>query len=235
MLEVTQIDVYYGEVPALQKVTLRVLNGESVAVIGANGAGKSTVLKTVSGLLRPQRGSVRFDDRELSTLPPYEIAALGIAHVPEGRRVFPELTVRENLEMGAYLAAAKKKRSETLAWVLEIFPVLGERSKQLGGTLSGGEQQMLAIARGLMLRPRLLMLDEPSLGLAPIMAENTFEKIDEIHRDGISILLVEQNVVRALALAQRGYVLGNGQIVLQGTAAELLENEQVKDAYLGIG
>jgi branched-chain amino acid transport system ATP-binding protein len=234
MLEVAQINVYYGEVPALRGVTLRVLNGESVAVIGANGAGKSTVLKTVSGLLRPRQGSLRFDDRELSTLPPYEIAALGIAHVPEGRRVFPELTVRENLEMGAYLAAAKKKRPETLAWVLEIFPVLGERSKQLGGTLSGGEQQMLAIARGLMLRPRLLMLDEPSLGLAPIMAENTFEKIDEIHREGISILLVEQNVVRALALAQRGYVLGNGQIVLQGAAAELLENEQVKDAYLGL-
>ena len=234
MLEVTQIDVYYGEVPALREVTLRVLNGESVAVIGANGAGKSTVLKTVSGLLRPRRGSLRFDDRELSTLPPYEIAALGIAHVPEGRRVFPELTVQENLEMGAYLPAAKKKRPQTLAWVLEIFPVLGERSKQLGGTLSGGEQQMLAIARGLMLRPRLLMLDEPSLGLAPIMAENTFEKIDEIHREGISTLLVEQNVVRALALAQRGYVLGNGQIVLQGTAAELLENEQVKDAYLGL-
>ncbi len=234
MLEVTQIDVYYGEVPALRGVTLRVLNGESVAVIGANGAGKSTVLKTVSGLLRPRRGSLRLDDRELSTLPPYEIAALGIAHVPEGRRVFPELTVQENLEMGAYLPAAKKKRPQTLAWVLEIFPVLGERSKQLGGTLSGGEQQMLAIARGLMLRPRLLMLDEPSLGLAPIMAENTFEKIDEIHREGISTLLVEQNVVRALALAQRGYVLGNGQIVLQGTAAELLENEQVKDAYLGL-
>jgi branched-chain amino acid transport system ATP-binding protein len=234
MLEVTQIDVYYGEVPALQKVTLQVLNGESVAVIGANGAGKSTVLKTVSGLLRPRRGSLRFDDHELSTLPPYEIAALGIAHVPEGRRVFPELTVQENLEMGAYLPAAKKKRPQTLAWVLEIFPVLGERSRQLGGTLSGGEQQMLAIARGLMLRPRLLMLDEPSLGLAPIMAENTFEKIDEIHREGISTLLVEQNVVRALALAQRGYVLGNGQIVLQGTAAELLENEQVKDAYLGL-
>jgi branched-chain amino acid transport system ATP-binding protein len=234
MLEVRQIDVYYGEVPALQKVTLQVLNGESVAVIGANGAGKSTVLKTVSGLLRPRRGSLRFDDRELSTLPPYEIAALGIAHVPEGRRVFPELTVQENLEMGAYLPAAKKKRPQTLAWVLEIFPVLGERSRQLGGTLSGGEQQMLAIARGLMLRPRLLMLDEPSLGLAPIMAENTFEKIDEIHREGISTLLVEQNVVRALALAQRGYVLGNGQIVLQGTAAELLENEQVKDAYLGL-
>ena len=234
MLEIAEIDVYYGEVPALRGVTLRVLHGESVTVIGANGAGKSTVLKTVSGLLRPQQGSLRFDDRELHTLPPYEIAALGIAHVPEGRRVFPELTVRENLEMGAYLAEAKKKRSETLAWVLEIFPVLGERSRQLGGTLSGGEQQMLAIARGLMLRPRLLMLDEPSLGLAPIMAENTFEKIDEIHREGISILLVEQNVVRALALAQRGYVLGNGQIVLQGTAAELLENEQVKDAYLGL-
>jgi branched-chain amino acid transport system ATP-binding protein len=191
-------------------------------------------LKTISGLLRPRRGSIRFDDHELSTLPPYEIAGLGISHIPEGRRVFPELTVQENLEMGAYLPAAKRKRQATISWVLEVFPVLGERSEQLGGTLSGGEQQMLAIARGLMLRPRLLMLDEPSLGLAPIMAEITFEKIDEIHREGISILLVEQNVVRALTLAQRGYVLGNGQIVLQGTAAELLENEQVKDAYLGL-
>jgi branched-chain amino acid transport system ATP-binding protein len=234
MLEVAQIDVYYGEVQALKKVSLQVLDGESVTVIGANGAGKSTLLKTVSGLLRPLVGVIRFDGHELGPLPPYEIAALGIAHVPEGRRVFPELSVLENLEMGAFLPAAKKKRPETLAWVFEIFPILQERSKQIGGTLSGGEQQMLAIARGLMLRPRLLMLDEPSLGLAPIVAETTFEKIDEIHREGISILLVEQNVIRALTLVQRGYVLGNGQIVLQGTAAELLENEQVKDAYLGL-
>jgi len=234
MLEVKQIDVYYGEFQALMKVTVQVMDGESVTIIGANGAGKSTTLKTISGLLRPREGSIRFDGHELGQLPPYEIAALGIAHIPEGRRVFPELTVLENLEMGAYLPSAKKKRQETLAWVLEIFPILRERSKQMGGTLSGGEQQMLAIARGLMLRPRLLMLDEPSLGLAPIMAENTFEKIDEIHREGISILLVEQNVMRALTLVQRGYVLGNGQIVLQGTANDLLENEQVKDAYLGI-
>jgi len=234
MLEVKQIDVYYGEFQALMKVTVQVMDGESVTIIGANGAGKSTTLKTISGLLRPREGSIRFDGHELGQLPPYEIAALGIAHIPEGRRVFPELTVLENLEMGAYLPSAKKKRQETLAWVLEIFPILRERSKQMGGTLSGGEQQMLAIARGLMLRPRLLMLDEPSLGLAPIMAENTFEKIDEIHREGISILLVEQNVMRALTLVQRGYVLGNGQIVLQGTANDLLENEQVKDAYLGL-
>ncbi len=234
MLEVTTIDVYYGEVQALKKVSLQVLDGESVTVIGANGAGKSTLLKTISGLLRPQEGSVRFDGHELNTIPPYEVAALGIAHIPEGRRVFPELTVLENLEMGAYLPEAKKRRKETLDWVFEIFPILKERSKQIGGTLSGGEQQMLAIARGLMLRPRLLMLDEPSLGLAPIMAETTFEKIDEIHREGISILLVEQNVMRALTLVQRGYILGNGQIVLQGTARELLENEQVKDAYLGL-
>jgi branched-chain amino acid transport system ATP-binding protein len=203
-------------------------------VIGANGAGKSTILRTVSGLLRPKEGSIRFDGHELGPLPPYEIAALGVAHVPEGRRVFPELTVLENLEMGAYLPAAKKKRQETLTWVFEIFPILQERSTQIGGTLSGGEQQMLAIARGLMLRPRLLMLDEPSLGLAPIVAETTFEKIDEIHREGISILLVEQNVMRALSLVQRGYILGNGQMVLQGAATELLENEQVKDAYLGL-
>jgi len=159
---------------------------------------------------------------------------LGIAHIPEGRRVFPELTVLENLEMGAYLPSAKSKRRETLNWVFEFFPILKERAKQFGGTLSGGEQQMLAIGRGLMLRPRLLMLDEPSLGLAPIMAETTFEKIDEIHREGISIFLVEQNVVRALTLVQRGYILGNGRIVLQGTSRELMENEQVKDAYLGL-
>lgn len=234
MLELKQIDVYYGEFQALMKVAVQVMDGESVTIIGANGAGKSTTLKTISGLLRPREGSIHFDGHELSSLPPYEIAALGIAHIPEGRRVFPELTVLENLEMGAYLPSAKKKRQETLAWVLEIFPILRERSKQMGGTLSGGEQQMLAIARGLMLRPRLLMLDEPSLGLAPIMAENTFEKIDEIHREGISILLVEQNVMRALTLVQRGYILGNGQIVLQGTATDLLENEQVKDAYLGL-
>jgi branched-chain amino acid transport system ATP-binding protein len=234
MLEITTIDVYYGEVQALRNVSVQVLSGESVTVIGANGAGKSTLLKTVSGLLRPREGSLRLDGHDLRKIPPYEIAALGIAHVPEGRRVFAELSVRENLEMGAYLREAKKKRPETMSWVFEIFPILKERAGQLGGTLSGGEQQMLAIARGLMLRPRLLMLDEPSLGLAPIMAETTFEKIDEIHREGISILLVEQNVMRALTLVQRGYILGNGQIVLQGTAQELLENDQVKDAYLGL-
>jgi branched-chain amino acid transport system ATP-binding protein len=234
MLDISQIAVYYGEVQALKNVSLQVLDGESVTVIGANGAGKSTLLKTISGLLRPREGSIRLDGHDLRAIPPYEIAALGIAHVPEGRRVFAELSVRENLEMGAYLREAKKKRPETMSWVFEIFPILKERSGQLGGTLSGGEQQMLAIARGLMLRPRLLMLDEPSLGLAPIMAETTFEKIDEIHREGISILLVEQNVMRALTLVQRGYILGNGQIVLQGTAKELLENDQVKDAYLGL-
>ena len=235
MLEVSGINVYYVEVPALRDVTLQVGNGESVTVIGANGAGKSTILKTISGLLRPRAGAIRFNDRDLAALAPFEIAALGIAHVPEGRRIFPELTVQENLEMGSYLPAAKQRRSESMNWVMEIFPRLRERAHQLGGTLSGGEQQMLAIGRGLMLRPQLLMLDEPSLGLAPIMAENTFEKIDEIHRQGISILLVEQNVVRALDLVQRGYVLGNGQIVLQGTAAELKANEQVQDAYLGLG
>ncbi len=234
MLEVRQIDVYYGEVPALKGVSLEVLDGESITVIGANGAGKSTILKTISGLLRPKSGSVRFAGQELNHLPPYDITALGIAHIPEGRRVFPELTVLENLELGAYLPEAKSKRRESLTRVFEIFPILQERAKQMGGTLSGGEQQMLAIARGLMLRPRLLMLDEPSLGLAPIMAETTFEKIDEIHKQGISILLVEQNVVRALTLVQRGYILGNGQMVLQGSAAELMANEQVKDAYLGI-
>ena len=234
MLEVSAIDVYHGEVQALNQVSLQVQDGESITVIGANGAGKSTILRSISGLLRPRSGSIRFDGHELAVLPPYEVTALGIAHIPEGRRVFPELTVLENLEMGAYLSSAKSKRHETLDWVFEFFPILKERAKQFGGTLSGGEQQMLAIGRGLMLRPRLLMLDEPSLGLAPIMAETTFEKIDEIHREGISIFLVEQNVVRALTLVQRGYILGNGRIVLQGTSRELMENEQVKDAYLGL-
>jgi branched-chain amino acid transport system ATP-binding protein len=211
-----------------------VAEGESVAVIGANGAGKSTLLRVISGLLRPRRGAIVFEGARLEELPPYEIAALGIAHVPEGRRVLPEMTVEENLELGAYLPRPKASRRRTLAWVYEIFPRLAERRRQRAGTLSGGEQQMLAIGRGLMLRPRLLMLDEPSLGLAPLVAEVTFEKIAEIRREGIGILLVEQNVQRALGLADRGYVLEGGQVVLQGPSGALLENPHVKVAYLGL-
>jgi branched-chain amino acid transport system ATP-binding protein len=208
--------------------------GESVSVLGANGAGKSTLLRTISGLQRPRQGSVSLDDRRLDQLAPYDIAALGVAHVPEGRRVLPDMTVEENLELGAYLPEPRRRRAETLAWVYEVFPRLKERRRQRAGTLSGGEQQMLAVGRGLMLRPRLLMLDEPSLGLAPVIVDVTFEKIAEVRRQGIAILLVEQNVQRALGLTDRGYVLEQGKVVLQGTSAELLENPHVKVAYLGL-
>ncbi len=234
MLEVRELEAAYGEVPALRAVGLAVAEGESVAVIGANGAGKSTLLRVISGLLRPRRGAIVFEGARLDELPPYKIAALGIAHVPEGRRVLPEMTVEENLELGAYLSRPKASRRRTLAWVYEIFPRLAERRRQRAGTLSGGEQQMLAIGRGLMLRPRLLMLDEPSLGLAPLVAEVTFEKIAEIRKQGIGILLVEQNVQRALGLADRGYVLEGGQVVLQGPSTALLEDPHVKVAYLGL-
>ncbi|HTU00584.1 MAG TPA: ABC transporter ATP-binding protein, partial [Candidatus Sulfotelmatobacter sp.] len=214
MLEVRDIDVAYGEVPALREVTLAVNEAESVAVLGANGAGKSTLLRTISGLLRPRRGAVTLDGARLDQLPAYEIAALGIAHVPEGRRVLPDMTVEENLELGAYLPRPKARRQETLAWIYQIFPRLAERRRQRAGTLSGGEQQMLAVGRGLMLRPRILMLDEPSLGLAPIMVDATFEKIAEVRREGIALLLIEQNVQRALTLVDRGYVLEQGRVVL---------------------
>jgi len=234
VLEVRDLDVAHGEVMALRRVVLAVAEGESVAVIGANGAGKSTLLRTISGLLRPRGGAIAFDGVRVDHLPPYDVAALGIAHVPEGRRVLPEMTVEENLELGAFLPRPKARRKETLAWVYEVFPRLAERRRQQAGTLSGGEQQMLAIGRGLMLRPRLLMLDEPSLGLAPLIVEATFEKIAEIRKEGIGILLVEQNVQRALGLADRGYVLEGGQVVLQGPSQTLLENPHVKVAYLGL-
>ena len=234
MLEVRDIDVAYGEVPALREVTLAVNEAESVAVLGANGAGKSTLLRTISGLLRPRRGAVTLDGARLDQLPAYEIAALGIAHVPEGRRVLPDMTVEENLELGAYLPRPKARRQETLAWIYQIFPRLAERRRQRAGTLSGGEQQMLAVGRGLMLRPRILMLDEPSLGLAPIMVDATFEKIAEVRREGIALLLIEQNVQRALTLVDRGYVLEQGRVVLQGTSKELMDNPHVKVAYLGL-
>lgn len=234
MLEVHSLEAAYGEEVALRGVALAVGEGEGVAVIGANGAGKSTLLRAISGLLRPRRGAIVFEGTRLDRLPAHEVAALGIAHVPEGRRVLPEMTVEENLELGAYLPRPRARRRETLAWVYDIFPRLFERRRQQAGTLSGGEQQMLAIGRGLMLRPRLLMLDEPSLGLAPTIAEVVFEKLVEIRREGIGVLLVEQNVQRALSLADRGYVLEGGQVVLQGPSQALLENPHVKVAYLGL-
>ncbi len=234
MLEIKGVDAAYGEVTILRDVNVRLDQGESVAVIGATGAGKSTMLRVISGLLRPRRGSVLFDGKSIDHLAPYDIAALGIAHVPEGRRVLPDMTVQENLELGAYLKAPKARRSESLAWIYRIFPRLAERRFQRAGTLSGGEQQMLAVGRGLMLRPRLLMLDEPSLGLAPLVVDATFEKIAEVRKEGIAILLVEQNVQRALALAERGYVLEGGRVVLEGPSQTLLENPHVKVAYLGL-
>ncbi len=234
MLEVQDLDTAYGEVTVLRGVSLTVAKGETVSVIGANGAGKSTLLRAISGLLRPRRGAILVDGRRIDSLQPYEIAALGIAHVPEGRRVLPEMTVEENLELGAYLPGPKAQRRQSLAWIYTIFPRLADRRRQRAGTLSGGEQQMLAVGRGLMLRPRLLMLDEPSLGLAPLVVDATFQKIAEVRSEGIGILLVEQNVQRALGLADRGYVLEGGQVVLQGPSQQILENPHVKVAYLGL-
>ncbi|HXZ43946.1 MAG TPA: ABC transporter ATP-binding protein [archaeon] len=234
MLEIRDLDAAYSEVTVLRGINVTLAQGESVAVIGANGAGKSTMLRVISGLLRPQRGAVLFDGSRVDHLAPYDIAALGIAHVPEGRRVLPDMTVEENLELGAYLPRPKARRRESLAWVYQIFPRLAERRYQRAGTLSGGEQQMLAVGRGLMLRPRLLMLDEPSLGLAPLVVATTFEKIAEVRKEGIAILLVEQNVQRALTLTDRGYVLEGGRVVLQGPSQTLLENPHVKVAYLGL-
>jgi len=234
MLELHGVSAAYGSVPALSDVSITIGAGEAVGLLGANGAGKSTTLRAISGLVRLTTGAITFDGADLATRPPHRIPELGIAHVPEGRQVFPEMTVQENLEIGAYVPKAKAERVRTMELVYGIFPRLADRRKQLAGTMSGGEQQMLAVGRGLMLKPRLLMLDEPSLGLAPVMTDVTFEKIGEIHKMGTAILLVEQNVSRALALVQRAYVLESGRVTLQGTSAELAGNREVQAAYLGI-
>jgi branched-chain amino acid transport system ATP-binding protein len=234
MLKLSGVSAFYGSVPAVQEIDIAVGEGEAVGLLGANGAGKSTTLRAISGLVRPSAGTVVFLDRNITALPAHRIAALGIAHVPEGRQVFPELTVKENLEIGAYIPSAKAERSRALDFVFGIFPVLAERRKQLAGTMSGGEQQMLAVGRGLMLKPRLIMLDEPSLGLAPVVTDATFEKIREIHAMGMAILLVEQNVSRALSLVQRAYVLESGRVIMHGTSAELMNNKKVQTAYLGL-
>lgn len=234
MLALAEVSARYGSVPAVSAVSIEIGEGEAVGLLGANGAGKTTTLRTISGLVRPTSGTITFLGKNIGALPPYKIAELGIAHVPEGRQVFPELTVKENLEIGAYIPRAKAERSRTLDLVFSIFPVLAERRKQLAGTMSGGEQQMLAVGRGLMLKPRLLMLDEPSLGLAPVMADVTFQKIQEIHAMGTAILLVEQNVSRALSLVQRAYVLESGKVLMRGTSTELANNREVRAAYLGL-
>jgi branched-chain amino acid transport system ATP-binding protein len=234
VLALSGVSASYGSVPAIGDVSIEIGEGEAVGLLGANGAGKSTTLRAISGLVRLTSGAISFLGTNIASLPPYKVAALGIAHVPEGRQVFPEMTVQENLEIGAYVPRARAERSRMLDLVFSIFPVLAERRKQLAGTMSGGEQQMLAVGRGLMLKPRLLMLDEPSLGLAPVMTDITFQKIQEIHAMGTAILLVEQNVSRALTLVQRAYVLESGKVIMHGTSAELANNKQVQAAYLGI-
>ena len=234
LLEVRDISASYGAVHAVQDVSLALEAGEAVTVVGANGAGKSTTLKAISGLVKLGSGAIRFEGQDLVGRPAYHGAELGIAHVPEGRRVFPDLSVRENLNLGAYLARAKRERAESLERVFALFPILGERANQRAGTLSGGEQQMLAIGRGLMLRPKLIMLDEPSLGLAPIMVEAAYRGIEAIHQQGVAVLLVEQNLQLALNFADRGYVLESGRVVLEGPARELLENPRIKASYLGM-
>ena len=233
MLQVENLNVYYGAIHALKGISFHLEKGEIVALIGGNGAGKSTTLSTISGLLRPKIGKISFLDEDITVVPPQNIVRRGIVQVPEGRRIFPKLTVQENLEMGAYIYEDKPQIQADIEAVMDRFPRLRERRKQFGGTLSGGEQQMLAIARGLMARPNLLLLDEPSMGLSPILVEQIFEIIREINTQGTSILLVEQNAQMALSIADRGYVLETGRITLEGDAQELLENPLVIEAYLG--
>ena len=232
LLEVKDIHVYYGAIHAIKGVSFEVNEGEIVTLIGANGAGKSTTLHTVSGLLRPKSGDILFEGQSLLKTPPHVIVRNGLAHCPEGRRVFAGLSVEENLQMGAYTRPANEE-ADTLALVYDSFPRLKERRRQSAGTLSGGEQQMLAMGRAMMSKPKLLMLDEPSMGLAPILVQQIFDMIEEMHRQGITILLNEQNASMALSIADRGYVLETGKVVLTGKASDLLNDEAVKNAYLG--
>jgi branched-chain amino acid transport system ATP-binding protein len=234
MLIVNNIDVYYGDLHVLWDVSFEVKEGEIIVLIGANGAGKSTTIKTISSLLTPAKGSIEFKGVRIDEKEPFEIIQHGIVHVPEGRRLFTEMSVEENLIMGSLYGDAKAKRFETLKHVYQLFPRLEERKKQMTGTLSGGEQQMAAIGRGLMSLPKIMMFDEPSLGLAPILVSEIFQMIKKIKEEGVTILLVEQNVTQTLAMCDRAYVLENGRIVLEGTGAELLADDQIKEAFLGI-
>ncbi len=234
MLRVSGLQTFYGDLQALHDVTLEVREGEIVSVIGSNGAGKTTTLMTISGVLRPRRGQIEFDGRRIDGLKPAEIVEAGLGLVPEGRQLFPSMTVEENLAMGACTRRARGSRPETLERVYRLFPRLRERHHQIAGTLSGGEQQMVAIGRGLMSCPKLLMLDEPSLGLSPMLVTAIFNIVQEINRGGATILLVEQNVFRALKLSRRGYILENGQIVAEGPSQQLLRDPQVRTAYLGL-
>jgi branched-chain amino acid transport system ATP-binding protein len=234
LLRLDRVEAAYGDVVAVSEVSLEVRSGETVALIGANGAGKTTTLRAISGLLPVRRGAIEFAGERVDGLASADVVARGIAHVPEGRQLFPSMTVLENLDLGARTTAARGRRRSTLEWVLELFPRLGERRRQVAGTLSGGEQQMCAIGRGLMACPKLLMLDEPSLGLAPVVVSAIFENLARINARGTAILLVEQNVLRSLELCDRGYVLENGRITLGGPGPDLLLSPHVKHAYLGL-
>jgi len=234
LLELRGVDVAYGDLPALRGVSLVIEAGEILSVVGANGAGKTTMLRTISGLLRPRAGQILLEGVRLDRLACHAVVERGVVQVPEGRKIFPSLTVMENLELGSYTSRARAERRRSLERVCALFPILGERRRQTAGTLSGGQQQMLAIGRALMALPRLLMLDEPSLGLAPVVVLEIFRIIAEINRAGTTILLVEQNTRQALALAQRGYVLENGRVVLVGRGRDLLDDEHVRRAYLGL-
>jgi branched-chain amino acid transport system ATP-binding protein len=234
VFEVKGIDVFYGDAQALYGLSLQVREGEVVTLVGANGAGKTTTLRAISGLCPVARGDIVFEGRSLLGEPAHRRAELGIALVPEGRDLWPQLTVRENLELGAYGKAARRHLSGSLERVYELFPVVKERSRQVAGSMSGGEQQMVAIARALMTRPRLLMFDEPSLGLAPVVVAQVFDTIQRLHAEGLTILLVEQNLKKALEMADRGYVVETGSISIQGTAADLLADPTIRSAYLGV-
>jgi branched-chain amino acid transport system ATP-binding protein len=233
MLELRDVHTYYGQIHALKGITFSVNKGEIVTLIGGNGAGKTTTLRTISNLKTLKRGEVVFKGQKLNTIPPHEIVKLGMAHVPEGRRIFPRLTVRENLELGGFILTNRDLIEQRMQRGFELFPRLKEREKQLGGTLSGGEQQMLAVARALMQDPEIILLDEPSMGLSPIFVETIFQIIKELNQQGKTILLVEQNALMALGVAHRGYVLQTGEIVLQGSGMELAGNEEVRKKYLG--
>lgn len=233
ILELSNINTHYGAIHALKDISLSVNPGEIVTLIGANGAGKSTTLKTISGLLKPTSGEIRLAGERIDSIPPHRVTELGIGHVPEGRHIFPRLTVTENLEMGAFTIDSKEAQAEGMERAFTLFPRLRERAKQLGGTLSGGEQQMLAMARALMMKPKVLMMDEPSMGLAPLLVEQIFEIILQLNGDGVTILLVEQNAHKALAVAHRAYVIQTGEIALHGPAATLRDDPSVRELYLG--
>lgn len=233
MLKVTDLEVYYGVINAIKKVSFEVNKGEVIALIGANGAGKTTILHTITGLVAPKAGSIVFEGKELTKTPAHKIVSMGMAHVPEGRRIFQQLSVLENLKLGAFTLNDNKKISENIEYVYEHFPRLKERKNQIAGTLSGGEQQMLAMGRALMSNPKIVLMDEPSMGLSPLLVKEIFAIIEDLHNSGITVLLVEQNAKKALSVADRAYVLETGRITMTGKASDMLNDERIKKAYLG--